>query len=306
MTDSTLPAPALLDWVRKELRTPVSVTAHPSPTREDSRVWALRRPDGVRFCLKVSSRPLSYERETFALRHAVPALGSGHAPQLRASSAEHLALLLTAVPGRPLGRLKLTPAEEVRAHWQGGALLARLHAAGDLSGPRRAEAARSLRAAADEAEEYLQQAAGRLTPAERRLVRELTERLRCLPPLPLAFVHGAARPRNLLWSPASAQACWIGFERARFATVVHDFVPMSCGIWAERPELAAACFRGYGRELVPEEHYALRGLAALDAVRCLVRGPAHHDAATTARGRRTLDQLTAGAFGELHALARSR
>ncbi|MFG2479209.1 phosphotransferase [Streptomyces fagopyri] len=300
MTDSTMPAPALLTWAGQELGVRVSVTAdtpHPRRTpRGNPCVWVLRRPDGARFHLKVSPQPLAYERETLALRHAVPALGAGRAPQLRASNAEHLALLLTTVPGRPLRQLAVSPAKEVRAHRQGGVLLARLHAAGDLSGPRRAEAEQALRAVTDSAGPLLRQAGDRLTSAEHGYVRGLTEQLRVLPPLPLAFIHGAAGPRNLLWSRSTELAGWTGFERARFAPAVQDFVRMSCGIWADRPDLRAACFQGYGRGLVPEERYALRALAALDAVSCLVRGPALGDHEVTARGRRTLDRLMTGVF----------
>jgi Ser/Thr protein kinase RdoA (MazF antagonist) len=127
-------------------------------------------------------------------------------------------------------------------------------------------------------------------------MRDLAERLRDLPTLPLAFIHGDARPRDVLWSKNLGQAAWIDFEWSRFATAVQDFVVMSCGIWADRPDLRASWFQGYGRDLLPEEQHALNGLAALDAVSCLVRGPAHDDAAITARGRRTLDRLMAGVF----------
>ncbi|GGN46387.1 aminoglycoside phosphotransferase [Streptomyces fuscichromogenes] len=139
MTHLSMPSPALLGWAGRALGAQPSVQ-DASPPRDNSRVWRLDLPSGVRRFLKVCPRPVMYERETLALRHAVPALGAGRAPQLRASNADHLALLLTAVPGRPLEQLTLTPAEEVRAHRQGGALLALLHIAGDLSGPRRTEA----------------------------------------------------------------------------------------------------------------------------------------------------------------------
>ncbi|MFF4214124.1 phosphotransferase [Streptomyces sp. NPDC001796] len=296
MTDSTMPSPALLAWAAKELGAEVSVAQDAPHQRENSRVWALSRAGGLRFYLKVSPNPRMYERETFALRHAVPALGAGRAPQLRASSAEHLALLLTAVPGTPLKQLSMSTAEELRAHRQGGALLALLHAAGDLSGPRRVEAEQALPAAADGADKHLRQVGDLLTSAEHKLVRGLAEQLYDLPPLPLAFIHGDAWPRNLLWSQHLGHAGWIDFERSRFDTAVRDFVLMSCGIWADRPDLRAAWIQGYGRDLLPEERHALKGLAALDAVSCMAWGPAHDDPVVTARGRRTLDRLMAGVF----------
>ncbi|MFJ9566935.1 phosphotransferase enzyme family protein [Streptomyces fuscichromogenes] len=294
MTHSNTPAAALLGWAGRALGTQPSVqdASHP---RGNSRVWRLDLPSGVRHFLKVSTRPVMYERETLALRHAVPALGAGRAPQLRASNADHLALLLTSVPGRPIEQLALTPAEEVRAHRQAGALLARLHIAGDLSGPRRAEAEQALQTAADGAENHLREAGDRVTAAEQKLVRDLAEQLRGLP-LPLAFIHGDAWERNLLWSKDLGQTAWIDFERARFAAAVQDFVPMACGIWTDRPDLRTAFLQGYGRDLVPEEQHALKCLAALDAVSCLVRGPKFDDPRVTARGRRTLDRLVEGVF----------
>ncbi|MFE5219345.1 MULTISPECIES: phosphotransferase enzyme family protein [unclassified Streptomyces] len=295
MTNLSTPSPALLAWASRALGARPCVQDASDPW-ENSRVWQLDLPSDVRFLLKVSSRPVMYERETLALRHAVPALGAGRAPQQRASNADHLALLLTVVPGRPLKQLTVTPAEEVRAHRQGGALLARLHAAGDLSGPRRAEAEQALQAAADGAEDHLREAGARITSTEQKLVRDLAEQLRGLPPLPLAFIHGAAWERNLLWSKDLRQAGWIDFERARFAAVVQDFVQMACRTWADKPHLRAACLQGYGREFMPEEQHALRCLAGLHAVSCLVWGPRLDDPHVTARGRRTLDRLIEGVF----------
>ncbi|GGU49665.1 phosphotransferase [Streptomyces violascens] len=295
MTNSTTLSPALLAWASRGLDArPVARDA--SHDRSNSRVWHLSLPNGVDFYLKIAPNPVMYERETFALRATAPALGYEGAPQLRDSSPEHLALLLTAVPGRPLKQLKLSPAEEARAHRHAGALLARLHAAGDLSGPRRAEAEQALQAAAEGAEGHLAKAGDRLTTPEQKLVRDLAEQLRTLPPLPLAYIHGDAWERNLMWWTARQQAAWIDFERSRFAAAVQDFVLMACATWTDRPDLRAACLQGYGRSLTVEEQRALTCLAAIDAVSCLVWGPDHDDPQVTARGRRTLDRLMAGVF----------
>ncbi|MEJ8640130.1 aminoglycoside phosphotransferase family protein [Streptomyces sp. MS2.AVA.5] len=295
MTNPSTPSPALLAWASRAIgaRPSVMDVSHP---RENSRVWQLDLPGSVRHFLKVSPTAVMYERETLALRSAAPALGAGGAPQLRASSAEHLALILTAVPGQPLKQLTLAPAEEARAHRHAGALLARLHAAGDLSGPRRREAEQALQAAADGADGHLAKAGDQLTAPQHKLVRDLAEQLRTLPPLPLAFIHGDAWDRNLMWSQVQQQAGWIDFERARVATAVQDFVSMACSTWTDRPDLRAACLQGYGRNLTPAEQLALKGLAAIDAVSCLVWGPELDDPDVTARARRTLDRLTAGVF----------
>ncbi|MFD5815788.1 phosphotransferase [Streptomyces sp. NPDC127038] len=288
---TTLPTP-LRGWAERELAgaAPARDASH---SRQNPRVWELVRGDGRRFYLKVSATARMYERETFALRHAAPALGAGRAPQLHASSAEHLALLTTAVPGRPAKELPLTAAEEYEAHRQGGLLLARLHTAGDLTGHWRAEAEGALQSAAHRADRHLEEAGDRLTPAQHTLVRHLAGRLRHAGPLPLGFIHGAAGPRNLLWS---GRAAWVGFARSRFAPVVQDFVTLACGVWADRPRLRGAFLGGYGRELTPQEQHALTCLAGLDAVRALTPGAAHDDPDAAARGQRTLHRLMTGVF----------
>lgn len=292
MSDAKVLPSALRGWAEREIGY-VEITWDASHVRANSRVWELVRADGCRFYLKVSPEARMYERETFALRHATPALGAGRAPQLRASSAEHLALLTTAAPGRPMEELPLTAAEEYEAHRQGGFLLARLHGAGDLTGHRRVEAEGALHAAAETADKHLDEAGDRLTPAECELVRDLAAQLRMAGPLPLGFIHGDAWPRNLLWS---GHAAWVDFERSRFAPLVQEFVALACGVWVDKPRLRTACLRGYGRELTPEERHVLKCLAALDSVSALTWGKAHCDPHVTARGRRTLDRLMTGVF----------
>ncbi|WP_063795241.1 phosphotransferase [Streptomyces silaceus] len=154
----------------------------------------------------------------------------------------------------------------------------------------------ALRTAADGAENHLREAEDRVTSPQQQLVRDLAADLRVLPALPLAFTHGDAWDRNLLWSRSRRQAGWIDFERSHFAPAVQDFVMLACSTWVDRPELRTACLQGYGRDLTPEEEHALRCLAALDAVSCLHWGPRLGDHEVTARGKRTLDRLTTGVF----------
>ncbi|MFJ1895830.1 MULTISPECIES: phosphotransferase [unclassified Streptomyces] len=286
-----LPA-AVRGWAERQVGAVAAVrdASHP---RQNSRVWELARHDGCRFYVKISPKARMYERETFALRHATPAMGAGGAPHLRASSAEHLALLMNAVPGRPVMNLPLTAAEEYEAHRQGGLLLARLHAAGDLTGHWRVEAEGALRTAARGAERHLAEAGDRLSPAEHTLVRDLADQLHGAGPVQLGFIHGDAWARNLLWAGSSA---WIDFERSRFAPVVQEFVQLACGVWADKPRLRIACFSGYGRELTSQENHVLTCLAGLDAVSALTWGEMHDDPHLVARGRRTLDRLLTGSF----------
>ncbi|MFE0795361.1 hypothetical protein [Streptomyces mutabilis] len=67
---------------------------------------------------------------------------------------------------------------------------------------------------------------------------------------------------------------------------------MACSTRVDRPDLRAARLQGYGRNLTPDEQHA----ATLDAVNCLVWGPKLRGPGVTARGRRTLGRLMAGAF----------
>ncbi|MCF3120204.1 phosphotransferase [Streptomyces arenae] len=213
MTNPHTPAPPAADLLARVGRAlgarPTVRDAVPAP--KDSHVRRLALPNDVHFYRQVYRHPLAYEGETLALRHAVPALGAGHAPQ-------------------------------------------------------------------------------------QQLVRDLAADLCVLPALPLAFLHGDARDRNLLWSRSRRQAGWIDFERSHFAPAAQDFVTLACSRWVDRPELRTACLQGYGRDLTPEEEHALRCLAALDAVSCLRWGPRLGDHEVTARGKRTPDRLTTGVF----------
>ncbi|WP_116209784.1 phosphotransferase enzyme family protein [Streptomyces olivoreticuli] len=274
-------------WAERLLG-PLLCARDASRARPGSRLWELARSDGARFFLKLSPSAVSFTRETFAYRHAVPALGGGHAPQLVESDAGLLALLLTALPGAPVPRLRLTSAEHRTAHRRAGALLARLHEVDQWTSETYAEAKASLRTAADGAERYLGRG-GLLSAQEQKLVRDSAEELRLAGPVPLGFVHGDARPQNLLWS--GRHTALIDFERSRFAAAVQDFTAMTCGTWAEHPDRRAAFFTGYGRQLTTEERRMLRCLAAVDATSRLASGPPG-----AARGRRTLERLASGEF----------
>ncbi|MFJ4839386.1 hypothetical protein [Streptomyces sp. NPDC088746] len=150
--------------------------------------------------LDLSPQPRMYERETLALRHAAPASAPGacRAPRLRASGAEHLAPLTNAVPGC-----------------------------------RRAEADEALRAPAQGAARRPHEAGDRLTSGERTLVRDPAAESLMAGTLPLGFIHGDARPRNLLRVRGAAR---IDVERSRLAPGVQVFIASACGAWADRPD----------------------------------------------------------------------
>ncbi len=92
-------------------------------------LWEVNGPAGERWFAKQHVGPKLHRRECDAYRQWTVALGVGRAPELVAADGEERTILITAVPGLGLDRLRL-PAEQARkAYEQAGELLARHHAA---------------------------------------------------------------------------------------------------------------------------------------------------------------------------------
>lgn len=111
---------------------PLNCVRDASHARDNSQVWRVTGPTGDHY-VKVAPKPILYTRETCAYRVAVPHLGHANAPVLHDSSAELLALILTAVDGEPL-KEEESPARRRVAHRQARELLHRFHDA--MTGPR--------------------------------------------------------------------------------------------------------------------------------------------------------------------------
>uniref|UniRef100_A0AAU2JXQ9 Phosphotransferase n=1 Tax=Streptomyces sp. NBC_00049 TaxID=2903617 RepID=A0AAU2JXQ9_9ACTN len=282
-----LPA-AVRGWAEQRIGPIVSVR-DASHDWDRSRVWEVAAADGVNRYVKVSPSEKFFTRETRAYRHVVPALGHSRAPSLIDSRAEDLVLLLTAVPGASAKELGLSASDWRAVHQQAGVLSARLHEAGELGRADRVEAEGSLGAAADGAEKYLARAGDRLSEGEQQLVRDHAAELRRVGPVPVGFIHGDSQPRN--WMVSEGVLALIDFERTRPAALVQDLVILAVTQWVDHPDREQAFLSSYGRTLTDAERYALRCLAALDAVNCLAWGPDNGDELVTARGRRTLDRL---------------
>jgi Ser/Thr protein kinase RdoA (MazF antagonist) len=289
MTEPKTLPPSLRIWAQHRVGEIIRVRDASQP-QPNSQVWELHSTADARHFIKISPSATFYRRETFAYRHAVPALLRNRAPQLVDSRAEALALLLTAVPGSPVTQLRLVDAGQRAVHRQAGALYARLHEAGGLDREARSEAEYVLTATANGVGKHLAAAADRLTAAERELVLCYAVQLRTAGPVPLGFIQGDAQERNWLWESRSGLAV-IDFERAQFAPLVKDFVILAATAWLEAPALERAFFHGYGRQLTGQERHVLQCLVVLDAVSCLAWGPPHGDDEVTARGQRTLDRL---------------
>ncbi|WP_427923981.1 phosphotransferase [Streptomyces sp. cg40] len=287
MTDPNSLASPLRSWAEKTLG-PITAVRRLPPGSSPAAVWhVVRGSDNARFHLKTAPSPGAFTRETFAYRHAVPALGPGNAPRLVATSARHLAMILTALPGTPLSQARLSETALQTVHWRAGTLVAELHQAGRPTPTARHEASAFLSRLADAAARHADAAGDQLSPAERQFVIALADRLRVLDRLPLGFVHGGGIEAGLRWSGVARPALQ-DFDRARFAPVVVDFVHLAYGPWAERPLVRGAFFDGYGRALGAEEQQALRCLTGLHAVRSLAEGSTYGDRAAA---RTVLDRL---------------
>ncbi|MFF4956376.1 aminoglycoside phosphotransferase family protein [Streptomyces sp. NPDC001222] len=282
--------PTLTAWAEGVVG-PVRSVRDVSRPRTASQVWELTSDDG-RAYLKVAPTPACYARETRAYREAAPALERDSVPRLLETDAHHQALLLTAVPGRPVGAVALTPGQRRALHRRAGAWLRRFHGdARDLTARDRAEARAEVERAVPDAEAHLERAGDLITALERDVVRRHAVGLSLLGPLPVGYAHGDFGEHNWLYDCATGALAVVGLERARPHAAVADLVRLDCGPWTRWPELRTAFLEGFGRPLTGEEEAALRCFSALDAASAIARGALHDDAGATTRGRTTLARL---------------
>ncbi|MFD7480083.1 aminoglycoside phosphotransferase family protein [Streptomyces sp. NPDC059837] len=275
---------------------PLTVVRDASHPRPGSQVWEVtHRGDGARHFVKISPTPKFFARETRAYRQTAPALGRGSVPRLVESNPQQQALLLTAVPGRGVKSLPLSAARQRAVHRQAGAWLSRFHGGPrDLSPRDHAEAAAETARAIHSAEKHLERARDLIGARDRETVRRHAAELTRLGPLPHGYVHGDFQERNWLLDTGPGRLAVVDLERARPHAVVFDMVLLACGPWVGRPDLRAAFFEGYGRELTDKEERSLRCLSALDAASAISWGVPHHDPEIVERGRATLARLERG------------
>lgn len=84
MTDSTRFPSALASWTEAILG-PLESVHDSSHARENSLVWRVSTETGDHY-VEVAPKPVLHAREVRAYREAVPQLGDGNAPFMRASS----------------------------------------------------------------------------------------------------------------------------------------------------------------------------------------------------------------------------
>ncbi|MET8538639.1 phosphotransferase [Streptomyces sp. NPDC005065] len=259
--------------------------------REGSQVWRAHGAEGGVWFVKVHQNERFHQREVTALRTWAPLLGAA-APRLVAADEKLRAVVLTAVPGRPLHGVILSPRQEKAVFRRIGALARRIHYA---SPPRPAPVGSGP--AVDKAERHLAAAAPHLKPGDAEFVRDLVRQAEALPPLEWVETHGDFQLRNILHTDDADTAedddgflGVIDLERSEPGPAVRDLVRMS-DAWAGRPELFQAFLTGYGRPLTGAEEARLVIDMALDSVSGIAFGVAHGDPELVERGRRILARL---------------
>lgn len=272
-------------------------------TRENSRVWRAHGAQGATWYVKVHQNEQFHSREVRGLRTWAPALGAA-APRLVAADETLQAVVITAVPGRPLHGVVLAPEWEREVFHRIGALARRIH----QSSPARPAPASSGPAIA-KADRHLAAARAHLQQGDEEFIRHLVAQAEYLEPLEWVETHGDFQLRNILYGPDTPPptdeaedsgpfVAVIDLERSEPGPVVRDLVRLS-GAWVGRPDLYEAFLAGYGRHLTPAEETRLVIDAALDSVSGIAYGSAHGDPELVERGRRTLSRLRAEHHGPL-------
>lgn len=265
--------------------------------REASRVWRADGAQGGTWYVKIHQNDKFHGREVRALRTWAPSLGAA-TPRLIAADEGLRAVVLTAVPGRPLHGTVLPPRQERVLFRRIGELARHIH---QSAPPQPAPAGSGP--AVDKADRHLASARPHLAPGDEEFVRGLVHKARSLPPLEWVETHGDFQRRNILHAPPQTDAAdnpgdteglvgLIDFERSEPGPAVRDLVRMS-DAWAGRPDLYKAFLDGYGRTLTDAEEARLVIDMALDAVSGVAYGVAHDDLELVERGHRTLARLRA-------------
>ncbi|MEV7794123.1 phosphotransferase [Streptomyces sp. NPDC087512] len=291
---STRPDAAVVEFAERAVGR-ITTWTDTSWARENSLVWRARGLHGGTWYVKVHPSERFHGREVRGLRTWAPELGAA-APRLVAADETLRAVVLTAVPGRPLHGTALTPRQERLVFRRIGALARRIH----RSRPARPAPAGSGPAIA-KADRHLAAARALLRPGDEEFVRDLVRRAGRLQPLEWVETHGDLQLRNILYDAGGAAGeeddddmlvAVVDLERSEPGPAVRDLVRLS-DAWDGRPDLYEAFLTGYGRLLTAAEDARLVIDTALDAVSGIAYGAAHGDPELVERGRRTLSRLRA-------------
>nr|WP_281377097.1 aminoglycoside phosphotransferase family protein [Deinobacterium chartae] len=251
----------------------------------ESEVWELRSASGPAF-LKRHRQRVKFEQECRAYLEWLSQLPPV-TPRLLARDPALQAVLLSALPGVPLERLALDSGREQAHYRRAGAFLRALHA---LPCP---TAHTSVCAQVlQRLEAWEPRARGLLSAAELEFVRVRVRNLAGLEFPPAVPCHRDYSPRNWLVPPGGAPELWvIDFEHARPELALQDLIRLRSREWVGRPDLEAAFFEGYGRDLSDLERFVMEALEALQALTTVVWAREHADVAFEAFGRAWLERL---------------
>jgi len=276
---------ALRQWVDQVLGDHSIGGLPPATARREGtsqRVVEVVDSGGMRWFAKQVADPRSWHAEVHAYRQWVPALGT-RAPTLRAAAPGLRTLLMSAVPGQAPLRT------DARAHREAGVLLRRLHE----SRPARTQQPSDRGRTVVLLDGLLARRSGLFTPVEVAFVGSQANRINDLPLDKKVPCHGDYKWHNWLVDSVNTLRV-IDFGESRWAIAAFDFSKLFFGVWWRRPDLAAAFFEGYGRQLTEHELEFVRLRMATYAVQEVAFGhdrgtPQHED-----HGRSRLADLMAG------------
>lgn len=250
--------------------------------RDSSRVWRAEGAQTGVWYVKIHQNTRFHHREVDAYRSWVPSLGTA-APTLVTADSALRAVVITAVPGRPLHGLYHPPEQQLHLFHQIGALAAAIHrSAAPLPAKEGVPALAKVERHLDAARPYLR-------PGDEEFIHQIVARAKDVPPLGRVPTHGDFQLRNLLLDDHGSLAV-IDFERSEPGPAIRDLVRLS-DAWATQPLLHDAFMSGYGRALTPAEEERIVVDSTLDAVSGIQYGATHADAETQQRGHRTLARL---------------
>lgn len=298
------PSNTLIDFVRE------SVAGVGEPTfrfagwpHGVSRVWEVSwtaDAEPRRVYLKQHTQPQKFLRELHAYRTLLPAVRQLLPSEMRADAAANIAellaesaplgaLLLAACPGDVAERVALNATDELEVHRRAGAFSRALHTAPhDNDDPLPLQDALRQRL-----HSWIEQGRDVLTADDRLWAAEHFDAGSWLGTPARVPCHRDYQPRNWIVAGSGAALQWhcIDFEHTRADWWMFDLVKLWDDAWDRRPELEAAFFAGYGRELTVTEEEQLLRTAVFHGVSTTVWGTQHRDRKYEDHGRRVLARL---------------
>ncbi|MGH8875815.1 MAG: PQQ-binding-like beta-propeller repeat protein [Stackebrandtia sp.] len=243
-------------------------------------VFEVRDAEDVSWFVKRPPEKYNFDAERNAYRRWVPALGD-RAPRLRASDDGLRAMVLYAVPGKPI-----VDCGEMEAR-QAGALLRRFHDSEPLSVWRGFAAEKQARL-----EYWVNRGAGLLSAVEVDFARARLRDLEGVPDPPRVPCHLDYGPRN--WLLADGRVSVIDFEWSATEVWVNDLAKLHFGPFHDRPELAGAFADGYGKTMTDDERELMTICHVLTMVWQLIWSHEHGNTVYEASCRERLNELRHG------------